>query len=189
MMIRNAVALTGMIALVLFVLGCEQKPTAETAAGAGANAPSKTKTASLPADLFTEEAPEEARPVGEIKADADADGDVVIHGRIGGTRDPFVDGAAVFLLADTSMKPCNELHGDSCPTPWDYCCEPRESLAAKVATIQVVDEAGKPLRVDLDGKHGLLPLTEITVAGEIASREGGNLVVNAKRIYVNPNAG
>ena len=105
-------------------------------------------------------------------------------------RRPFVNGAAVFLLADASMKSCDELHGDGCRTPWDYCCEPRESLAAKIATIQIIDADGRPLRMSLTGRHGLAPLAEITVLGEIAQRsDSGTLVINARKIHVKAREG
>jgi hypothetical protein len=123
--------------------------------------------------------------VAELKADNTETGEVILHGRIGGRAEPFVKGAAVFLLADTSMKACNELHGDACKTPWDYCCEPRESLASKILTIQIVGPDGRPLRLGLRGMHGLEPLTRLTIAGEIADRaDGGVLIVNARKIHV-----
>ena len=169
------------------IVGCERKPQ-DTSRGSTAAAPGKA--AALPPGLFVARAPARARAVAEVKADANAPSEVVVRGRIGGRREPFVGGAAVFLLADSRLTPCNELHGDNCPTPWDYCCEPRESLAAKTATIQVVGDDGKPLRVNLNGTQGLEPLAELTIAGEIVPRgDTGTLMINAKRIYVHPRGG
>ncbi len=169
--------------------GCKQdepKTADETRESAAAERPSEL----LPANLFMAEAPKDAMSVAEAKADADASGEVVVRGRIGGRKEPFVDGAAVFLLADASMKACNELHGDGCKTPWDYCCEPRDSLAAKTATVQVVGEDGKPLRVGLEEEGGLEPLATVVVVGEIAKRgDSGVLVINARRIHVESAAG
>lgn len=147
-------------------------------------------TATLPEGLFLDEEPDGARGVGEVKADEDATGEVVVFGRVGGRKDPFVDGSAMFLLADAEMKSCDELHGDACKTPWDYCCEPRDSLLAKTATVQVVGEDGKPLRVNLSGHHGLEPLKHVVIAGKVSQRgEGGSLVINAAGIYVKPVGG
>jgi len=144
----------------------------------------------LPAGLFIYDVPPGARSVAEVKAEVKNPGEVVVHGRIGGRREPFVDGAAVFLLADTGMKTCAELHGDTCPTPWDYCCEPRESLTAKTATIQVIGDDGKPLGVDLKGRQGLEPMAEVTVVGEIQTRvDASALLINARRVYVHPRGG
>lgn len=168
--------------------GCEQK---DAATKTPADAPAKAAVAALPPDLFVLTPPEGARGVGAVKADADATGDVVIHGRLGGRKEPFVDGFAVFLLADVSMSPCGaESDNPCCATPWDYCCEPRESLAAKTATIQVVGANGKPLRTSLEGQHGLKPLKEVTVAGKVAQRDdAGTLVINANRIHVKASGG
>ena len=169
------------------LIGCDRRPTEASEHSAGA---APLPAAALPADLFVDEAPAEPRSVADVKADVSATGDVVIHGRIGGRRKPFVDGAAVFLLADTSMKTCIELHGDGCKTPWDYCCEARESLAVKTATIQIVGPDGKPLRVGLEGTHPLEPLARVTIAGEIAPRaDGGTLVINAQKIHVSTEEG
>ena len=144
----------------------------------------------LPAGLFVDAAPQGARSVGELIADEDARGDVVVAGRIGGRKQAFVDGAAVFLLADAGMQSCNELHGDGCPTPWDYCCEPKESLSAKVLTVQIVGDDGKPLKLDVAGSKGLDPLAKLTIAGEVARRgEGGVVVINARHIYIEPDRG
>ena len=143
----------------------------------------------LPAGLFVNEAPGPTRSVAEVKADSKLAGEVVVQGRIGGRKEPFVEGVAIFLLADASMKSCDELHGDACKTPWDYCCEPRESLKAKTATIQIVGPDGKPLRVGLKGHDRLTPLVKLTIAGEIAQREGGTLVINARKIHVKTSEG
>jgi len=165
----------------LAMAGCG--PDEEQAKPGGTGAV-RTPVAALPAGLFVDQAPPGSRGVAEIKADAGATGEIVVHGRIGGRVRPFVDGAAVFLLADTGMKTCADLHGDACKTPWDYCCEPRDSLAARTATVQIVDAEGQPLRIDLDGRHGMSPLAEVTVAGEVAHRDGGSLVINARKIHV-----
>ena len=178
---------TATACLGLALTACEQEQAAtETPAATSA----KTTLSALPAGLFVSTPPAGARGVGEVKADATATGEVVIHGRLGGRKEAFVNGVAVFLLADASMKSCNELHADSCPTPWDYCCEPRESLSAKTATIQVVGPDGKPVRTSLEGQHGLTPLTEVTVAGTVALRDdAGTLVINANRIHVKADGG
>ena len=172
---------------VVGLIGCERQATKASERSAGA---APLPAAALPSDIFVDEAPAEARSVADVKADTSATGDVVIHGRIGGRAKPFVDGAAVFLLADASMKTCTERHGDSCRTPWDYCCEPRESLAAKTATVQILGPDGKPLRVGLEGTHPLETLARLTIAGEIASRaDGGTLVINARKIHVSTEEG
>ena len=162
----------------LVLTGCKESSKAKEASSSVSQLPS------LPAGLFVQEPIEGAKSVSEVKADLNLSGEVVGHGRIGGRSEPFVDGVAVFILADSSMKSCDELHDDACKTPWDYCCEPTESLSANIATIQIVDANEKPLSVGIQGKHGLEPLARVAVAGHIVSRENGNLVISAKKISV-----
>jgi hypothetical protein len=102
----------------------------------------------------------------------------------------FVEGAAVFALIDSSVKSCDQLPGNTCRTPCDYCCEPPDVLKATTATIQLVDDDGKPQRVRMNGQRGLKPLAELTIAGEVASRDAsGSLVINARRIHIHPGKG
>jgi len=168
------------IAAVWVTAGCERSATSSDQAAPDS---SSAGAAALPAGLFVDQAPPDARGVGDLRADVEATGEVVIHGRIGGRAKPFVDGVAMFLLADVDMKSCDEL-GGACPVPWDFCCEPPESLAAKIATIQIADAEGKPLRISVEGQNGLLPLAVLTIAGEVAQRDGGSLVINARKIHV-----
>lgn len=178
----------GMIAMaVVAVAGCER----EENAGETAVKPTAQKAAAeLPDALFVELAPDGARSIAEVKADTEASGRVVVKGRIGGRKNLFVDGAAIFLLADTSMKSCKDRDKDKCATPWDYCCEPPDSLNAKVATVQIVGDDGRPLRVDIQGRDGLEPLATIVVSGEIVRQSGsGALVINAEHIHVESEGG
>ncbi len=90
-------------------------------------------------------------------------------------------------VADFTCFP-HEVRGeDHCATPWDYCCEPHESLVASSATIQVVETDGRPLKADLKGLRGLDPLAEVYVVGTVAQRdEGGTFVVNASGVWIKP---
>ncbi|MFN0137301.1 MAG: hypothetical protein ACKVS9_14455 [Phycisphaerae bacterium] len=174
--------------LAFAVAGCDSKSPPQGSSGAAAGTP-KAAAAQLPPDLFVAQPPEGAVAVGKLKADAAAPTSIVVYGRIGGRKEPFVAGSAMFLLADMSMKACSELEGDLCATPWDYCCEPKENLSKMLATVQVLGPDGKPLAVGLDGTNGLKPLAELTITCDIASREGGALVLTAKKIYVHPKRG
>ena len=74
---------------------------------------------------------------------------------------------------------------DHCATPWDYCCEPPESITAGTATVQFVGADGKPLAVELQGQGGLAPLATITVTGVVAEKDDAGLfIVNATGIHV-----
>jgi len=162
--------------LVVLAAGCERQ-TSPT----GSAAP--TPEVSLPANLILSAEPPNAIGVKDAKATSDEE--LVVRGRIGGRVDPFVPSSAIFLLVDKSLKMCNELHGDGCRTPWDYCCEPRENLLAAMATVQVVGDDGRPLNAGLRGRNGLEPGAEVVVVGRRASNENaGTLVIDARGIYV-----
>jgi len=164
------------------IAGCERSATDAGGPSSQANASAK---AQLPADLFLDQAPPNARGVGEVKADASASGEVVLHGRIGGRRNPFVAGRAMFMLADLEMPTCDERPADKCPTPWDYCCEPKDKLLASTATVQVVGADGRPLGIGLDGRNGLKPKARVVVSGRVSKRDGDSvLVIDATGIFV-----
>jgi hypothetical protein len=139
--------------------------------------------AGIPDHVWLATAPAGAKTVAEVKKTAAEGADVVVFGRIGGGKAPFVEGRALFMLADRSLASCVEKHGPGCTTPWDYCCEPKEQVRAGTTTIQVVGADGKPLKTGLEGVHGLKPLTEVVIAGKVATA-GENVVINATGIYV-----
>lgn len=194
-------AAAGVLSLGMLVsAGCEQRADSDgsdsaAASGDAASGNSTTGAASatnasseessLPAGLFVDRAPDGARSVGAVKADPTLTGDVVIVGRVGGRTVPFVPGAAMFVIADSKLLSCDQRAMDGCTTPWDYCCEPRDSLLANTATIQVVGADGRPLEANLAGEAGLAPLHTVTIAGKVALRDdAGTLVINAERIHV-----
>lgn len=113
--------------------------------------------------------PENARGVIEVKASAVEGDAVVLHARIGGRRDPITAGSAVLVVVDPSIPSCADDPDDNCPTPWDYCCEPAESLTAGNATVQIVDAEGRTIVADLRAA-GLSPLDELVVVGVVGPR-------------------
>lgn len=171
------------LAALLFALGCERKPAEPTGKPEAAPTPAPAAQSALPDGLFVTEEPAGAKEVGEVKADVAATGEVVLRGRIGGRVETFVKERAIFMLADSRLPTCRDKHGDGCPTPWDYCCEPKEELLAKTASIQVAGPDGQPLKLGLQGRHGLEPMAEIVISGKIASRDG-TLLINAEKIFV-----
>jgi hypothetical protein len=136
---------------------------------------------------FLREAPQDAKDVKGAKSSVKVGDKVVIVGRIGGSEAPFVPGRAIFTLVDKSLKTCDEGSDmESCKTPWDYCCDPREVITAHSAVVQVVGAQGQPLKTELNGVHGLKPKATVTVVGTVAKAEGQNVVVNATGLYVQP---
>ncbi|QOJ17609.1 MAG: hypothetical protein HRU76_08440 [Phycisphaeraceae bacterium] len=170
-----------LLAAIMFtsgVTGCGSNGGGEGAPVNGAAA------ATLPDSLFLPAAPESAPGVADAKTGAAAGQPITLRGRIGGSRTPFVDGRAAFTIVGAGPAACSDTPGDECRTPWDYCCEPRESLAKHSATIRIVDAAGQPLKVNAKGARGLRELSEIIVVGTVAQSEGDLLVVDATGIFI-----
>jgi hypothetical protein len=170
---------------VLAVAGCEKKATNSPPPKSAAGAPANTTASLLPAGFFLASAPADAKPVEAVKPAAKVGDTVTISGRVGGSRKPFVDGRAVFTLMGPELKACSDIEGDGCKYPWDYCCEKPEDIAAHSATVQVVDAAGAPLRMNLQGENGLKELSKVTVVGKVVQVEGPNVVINATGMHVN----
>ena len=136
--------------------------------------------------VFVSTAPVDAQNVSEVFADPKPGREVVVSGEVMGSMNPLVEGRAMMVLGDpTKITPCNRIEGDSCPTPWDVCCDDPEVIKKSIATIQVLGEDGRPLKEGLESVNGLEKLSFVTVKGTIA--EGSNpqnLLINAKAIHV-----
>jgi hypothetical protein len=159
------------------------EPPKPTAPPAAPNAPA------IPKEVFVTEKPKDAKPVAEAKKTAKKGDTVVIEAKIGGRGEPFVKNRAIFIVADRKLKSCDEIPGDTCPKPWDYCCEPAESKKANMMTVQFVDKDGKPLKVGAQGEGGLEPLALIVFEGTVAEVDEkadgkGNFVVNVTKVFV-----
>jgi hypothetical protein len=171
-------AIVILAAVLTLLAACERSP--QTAAPAAA-------AAALPRDFFLPSEPTGVRNVKDAKGTARKGDQVVIRGTIGGGEEPFTAARAVFTIVDPGVKSCADMGEDHCATPWDYCCEPRESIVASSATIQVVGADGRPLKADLKGVRGLEPLADVYVVGTVAQRDdGGTFVVNADGVWIKP---
>jgi hypothetical protein len=180
--IRSITTLLILSTLALGLTACGDEggtspPAAEESAGA----------AQFAADLFVDAAPADAVHVFDLKQSA-KEGDVVtVRGRIGGSGQPFVESRAALTIADTqgNITNCADKPDDSCPTPWDYCCDPPNVIMANTATVQVVDADGRPLKLGLEGAGGLEKSGFIVVTGTVGPRPDANvLVINATAIHV-----
>jgi hypothetical protein len=141
-----------------------------------------TVTSSLPDSYWLAAAPPGAKPVGEIRKNAKTGDAVVVNGIVGGRKLPFTEGAAAFTIVDDGVKKCT---AGECETPWDFCCEPPDSLKANMVFVEFRDGAS-PIRTGARGFHGLDSMKNVTVTGEAQRDEAGNVVVVAKGIYVAP---
>ena len=127
--------------------------------------------------------PAGAQEVIKVRADA-ADGDeVVVVGRIGGDVNPWIDGRAAFTIVDNSLKACSDIPGDSCPTPWDYCCATDQLKTGKIL-VKFVDESGNLIASDAQELLGLNELDTVVIQGTVEKSEDGAAVLLATAIYV-----
>ena len=162
------------------MIGCDGSDEADPSSNTGGE-----PTASLPAGLLLASAPAEPVAVKQLKAQAQAGDEVTMRVVVGGEVNVFVPGRAIMKVIDTEMDNLCLNPGDSCKTPWDYCCATAEDLQKHRATIKVVDAQGKTLRVDLKGAGEIKEMKTLVVKGVVAKgSDKNNLVVNAQGIYV-----
>lgn len=160
-------------ACALLLAGCGEGAAPERGADRG-NAPPAWVLASAPAD---------AREVAAAKASAKEGDEVVVRGRIGGRAQPMSEESPVFTLIDLSIPHCGQIAGDSCPTPWDYCCETPESITANTATVQIVGSDGRPIG-ESPAAHGFEPLDEVIVVGTVGPRPDERvLTIRARGVH------
>lgn len=141
--------------------------------------------ATLPAGMMVESRPEGTKPIAEVKKAVKEGDTIVIRGRIGGSKKPFVSEWATLTIVDL-QQPNVCLGGKcDCSTPWDYCCGGTEKML-HMATVQVVDADGKPLKGTLRGVAGLDRLGILTVEGKVQQIKGNTLIVNAVKLHCDP---
>jgi hypothetical protein len=175
-----------MLVAVALAQGCSKEVLKETPT---ATKPVTTPAASLiPASLLLTAAPKDPQDVGALKATAKEGDRVVLRGKVGGKRKPFVEGRAAMLVADVNnIRSCEKMPDDACKSPWDYCCEDPVAITANTATLQVNDATGNPLRTTLEGFGGIAPLKVVVVEGVVAPRPGpAVLVVVVTGVFVEP---
>jgi hypothetical protein len=107
---------------------------------------------------------------------------VSLVGKIGGSTHPWIEGQAAFTVVDTSLKSCRDNINDSCPTPWDFCCE--TDLQNATALVKVVNEQLGVVKVDARQLLKLVELDTVVVTGIAKRDEAGNLTVLASGLYV-----
>ncbi len=127
--------------------------------------------------------PEGAGDVIKVREDAGDGEDVVIVGRIGGSANPWIKGRAAFSIVDGSLKACSDIEGDSCPIPWDYCCE-TSKLPTATALVKVVDEDGELVKADARELLAVKELSTVVVKGKAQRDEAGNLTILATGVFV-----
>jgi len=166
----------------VLIAGCGAKVDDGSQAG---SAPSTRESASAIENLLAKSEPADAVSIQTLKAGQHADKEVVVTGRIGGRAEPFVDGRAMFMMADLGLKMC--VGGDErCATPWDACCEAPDEIIASAITVQVKNDLGQIVQADLRSVSGLKPMATVTVRGTVSEQNGQVLVLDAGSIYIHP---
>ncbi|HUG19196.1 MAG TPA: hypothetical protein VMM56_09480 [Planctomycetaceae bacterium] len=160
----------------IMMLGCTRQDESQT----GAISQPERSTDGV---LLSEE-PAGAKTVIEVRETSKDQDEVVIVGRIGGSRKPFAEGRAAFTIVDQSLKACSDIPGDNCETPWDYCCE-TSNLPGAQALVKFVDADGNLIAENAKQWLKLKELQTVVVKGK-AQREEGNLTVLATSLYVKP---
>lgn len=130
------------------------------------------------------EQPKDAADVIATREQAENGADVVVVGRIGGRANPWLKGAAAFTISDRSLTPCNEIEGDTCKTPWDYCCE--AELGKATALVMFVDDEGQVVKQDARELLGVKELDTVYLMGKAKRDKAGNVTVMAAKLYVAP---
>jgi hypothetical protein len=147
----------------------------------------QTKAEPLPAGLFVTAAPDGAIDVVAFKQSAKDGEPVVIKGVIAGQLEPLAANRAIMTVADASLQTCNKTPGDTCATPWDACCEPKDVISAKTVSVQVVGSDGQPIKTGLKDAAGLAPNKQVVVSGTAKAAPGGDaMIVQARQIHVVP---
>ena len=134
--------------------------------------------ASPEAQKFTLAAdPGAAKSVTDAKAVGKAD-QIVVEGRVYNV----VKGRGVFSIMDTSLPYCGETNKeDNCKTPWDYCCEPKETRTAKSLLVELRGTDGKPITTP--ELPGLRQVDKVKVKGTLQQDEHGNHVLIATGLF------
>lgn len=163
-----------LLAGLLATAGCGQQTDPEANANSALTA------------YLLENAPEGAISVTLARASAQPGQPIVVAGQIGATLEPFSPTFATFVLGDTAIDYCDELHADACETPWDACCEDPDKVRAGRASVQLLAD-GNPLEGTLKGVGGLTELDHVVVAGTVdPTSTPENLIINATGIYRRP---
>lgn len=160
---------------------CQEKAPVDTAAPKATAAPS----AELSKVLATAPAGE-AKAIHVVRTTVKPGDEITLTGRIMGSKKPFVEGRAAFIVGDPEViTPCNEMPGDECKTPWDACCDSAEEKKTGIATIQIVGTDGKVLAEGVEGVGGLKNLATVVVTGKVAPGSSADaLILNATALQV-----
>jgi hypothetical protein len=141
-----------------------------------------TAVSAIGAKYLVEQEPVDPKDVNDVVDSAADKEQVTVLGRIGGDQSPFVEDVAAFMIVDRKLKACNENENDSCPTPWDFCCE--ADLSKNLMTVKFVDDKGQVVPIDAKELFQLKELQMVVVSGELQKSKDGSVALVAEKMYV-----
>ncbi len=171
---------TSRLPVLLFAIlsvGCSQDATPDLS---GTESPGPQIDGSR---FLLDKEPEDAKGVIACRASAQTDDQVVVVGRIGGRKDPWIKGRAAFSIVDTSLLACNDREGDDCPIPWDYCCE-TDKLPTSTAHVKFVDSEGRVLEAGARDLFAVKELQTVVISGSAQRDDAENLTILAQSMFV-----
>ncbi len=156
-------------------VGCGRTDNATSGGSPAPVAPSAEGAKYL---LATE--PAGARDVVAARKETKNGDDIILVGRIGGSKNPLGKNA-IFTVVDLSLSSCPDDEG--CPTPWDYCCF-QDQLPSATATVKFEDQPGRAVAEDPRKLLGVNNLDLVVVRGKARRDEAGNLVVVGDGLFI-----
>jgi hypothetical protein len=117
--------------------------------------------------------------VSVVKAKADGAKDkITVEGRIY----DITTGFAVMKLMDLELDYCGEVNKeDTCPTPWDYCCDAKEERLAHSLLVEARGADGKVLATP--SIPGMRLCDKVKVTGKLIIDEHGNHILVASGMF------
>ena len=163
--------------ILLLMIGCTESSTNEPI----------EKQAVLPAHILSHKQWDPSISVREARENIIAGQTLTVEGFIGGRKKPFTQSKAMFILGDDSLETCDKIPGDSCPTPWDVCCEDPKKISNSTISIQILDHNGSLLSGTLQGVAGIEPGKRVKVLGTVSSKSSSQaMILEATALQVLP---
>src|SRR5688572_1088557 len=95
------------VPVVGFYAGCDR----DTPSSNSATNSTTANAEPLPAGLILREAPADPKNVADVVKDARDGEEVVLVGKVGGRKEPFVSGRALMTVVDVNQQSCKEIEG------------------------------------------------------------------------------
>lgn len=147
-----------------------------TACGDSQNGPPDVPASPAAQKLALAKDPGTALGVVDAKAAGPAK-TITVRGRIYDIN----NSAVVFRIMDIAMDYCGQINPeDNCKTPWDFCCDTRDDIAANSLLVEARDATGQPIKTP--ALPGCRLLDDVKVTGELIKDDHGNFVLLASGI-------